>query len=94
MPAHNTTTYTAARRVFPFVGNMHTRLTADTSNIPPNMGFIPAVTGFARIMGGTATALEDCPTVAGIYVGMDIKQFDKTNSTAGQELFVIRQGAS
>lgn len=94
MPAHNTTTYAAARRVFPFVGNMAERLTADASGISANMGFIPSVTGFARVKPGVGTALVDVPTTAGIYVGLDIQQFDKTNSTALQELLVIRQGAS
>lgn len=94
MPAHDTTTYAAARRVFPYIGNMAERLTADASGISANMGFIPAVTGYARVKAGLSSAVVDIPTVAGIYVGIDIQQFDKTNSTASQELVIIRQGGS
>jgi hypothetical protein len=90
--AHDTLTFNTPRKVYPFIGNMVERLTADASGINPNWGFIPAVTGFARVMSGVGTALVDIPTVAGIYVPIDIKQFDKANSTASQELVIVRQG--
>lgn len=82
------------RRTFDLIGNMATRLTADTSGISANMGFIPSVTGFARVKPGCGTALVDIPTVAGIHVPIDIQQFDKTNSTASQELVIVRQGGA
>jgi chorismate synthase len=92
MPAHDTLTINAARRSCDYIGNAAERLTADASGISANMGFIPSVSGFARVKTGLGTALVDIPTVAGIHVGIDIQQFDKTNSTASQELVIIRQG--
>lgn len=89
-----TDTINYSRRVFDLIGNMATRLTADTSNISANMGFIPSVTGFARVKPGAGSSLVDIPTVAGIHVPIDIQQFDKTNSTALQEIVIIRQGGA
>jgi hypothetical protein len=92
MPAHDTLTVNAARRVYPLTADYALRLTADTSGIAANLGFVPSVTGFARVMPGLGSALVDVPTTAGIPIPLDIQQFDKTNSTASQELVILRQG--
>lgn len=95
MPTHVTTTINPRRGTNPLIGNVAVRITADTVAIPANLGFIPAVTGFARVVPGdyTSNTEVDVPCVAGVHVPLDIREFDATNSTAGQELVIIRQGA-
>lgn len=80
------------RRKFNAIGNVATRLTADDTGIAANLGFIPTTTGFARVKPGLLASYVDIPTVAGIHVAVDISAFDKTNSTAGQEIVIIQQG--
>lgn len=93
MPAHEVTTVNAVRGNFPLIANLAQRLTADTTGILVNLGFVPSTTGFARVKPGLGTAVVDVPTVAGVHVPLDIVEFDKTNSTAGQELVILRQGS-
>jgi hypothetical protein len=71
---------------------MAQRLTTDTTEISPNMGFIPSTTGTAVVRPSADASTVSIPVVAGVHVPIDILEFDKTSSTAGQEIVVIRQG--
>lgn len=93
MPVHNTSTANPSRGISPLTANLATRYTADQATITHNLGFIPSTTGFARVTPALQDTEIDVPTVAGIHVALDISAFDKTNSTAGQEIVVLRQGS-
>ena len=92
--AHVITTVNPVRGTNPLIANLAERLTADNTAIRPvTLGFIPSTTGFARVKPALGPAVVDIPTVAGVHCPLDILEFDKTNSTAGQELVILRQGS-
>lgn len=90
-------TFKASVRTYELGANMLQRVTADTTGIPSNKGFIPSVTGKvnarARVDSLNGGAYIDIPVQAGIIYPIDIMDFSATNSTAAQAIVLLRQGS-
>ena len=89
--------FKAPVRTYELGSNMLTRVTADTTGIPSNKGFIPSVTGKvnlrARVDSLNGGAYIDVPVQAGIPYPIDVADFSATNSTAAQTIVLLRQGS-
>jgi hypothetical protein len=74
--------------------NMQQLVNAVATNLTPNKGFIPSVTGVAVIRTrGDAVAVA-LPVVAGLQYAGDVADFNPVGSTAGQTLVILRQGGN
>lgn len=76
----------------PEVGSATTHVTADTTGIAPNIGFVAKVAGVVALKARW-DSLEggdyiDHPVAAGTFYPLDVRDIDITNSTASQEVTV------
>lgn len=90
-------TFKAPVRTYELGSNMLQRVTADTTGLSSNKGFIPAVTGKvngrARVDSLNGGPYVDIPVQAGGVYAIDLADISITNSTAAQAVVILRQGS-
>lgn len=77
----------------PLSWNVSQKITADTNDLAPSLGFQVNQDCTLSYKGRGDSALKTFPFKAGVEYSGDLVQVDITGSTAGTEVLILRRGA-